>query len=366
VKVPDRLLPLLEQGVIDDVIRPLQSGKEAQVYLVDVQGWPCVAKVYKEAQNRSFKHRADYTAGRKARGSREQRAMAKKSKFGREKAEEAWRSAEVDAIYRLDHAGVRVPRPHDFVDGVLVMELITDERGEPAPRLADVTLHEHDARAMFDIVLGDVIRMLCAGLVHGDLSDFNILLGTDGPVIIDFPQATDAAANLNARKLLVRDVHNLTTFFGRYAPELLDLPLGEEMWELYERGELTPESRLTGHWEGSDREADVSGLLREIEDVEREARKRREALGLETRPARAPVVDDRPPPRPAHERGHRSMPASGQAEGGGRRGRHRRGGQDGNRGPQPEAPRHPDRRASAPREPSPPDDLDALLVFGDV
>jgi RIO kinase 1 len=299
MRVPEHLQALLDEGVIDEVIRPLQSGKEAQIYMVVARGVPCVAKVYKDAQHRSFKNRADYVEGRVGRNTRDQRAMAKKSRFGRKQAEGAWRSAEVDAIYKLKDAGVRVPEPFDFVEGVLIMELVCNERGEPAPRIADVELEHDDADWVFNRLIGEVIRMLCAGVVHGDLSDFNVLLAPDGPVIIDFPQATDPAHNQSARKLLIRDVDNLVHFFSRWVPEIKDLPLGQEMWDLYERGELTPDSKLTGEWKQKKGPPDVSAILDEIEAAEREARMRREALGLgPPRPARAPVEFDAPPPRP--------------------------------------------------------------------
>ncbi len=372
MRVPERLEALLDMGVIDEVIRPLQSGKEAQVYLVTSRGLPCVAKVYKEPDQRSFKNRADYIEGRKVRGSREQRAMDKKTKFGKQQVEDAWRATEVETIYRLAAAGVRVPEPLDFVDGVLVMERIVGDDGEPAPRLCDVTLSADEARELFNIVLNEVIRMLCAGIVHGDLSDFNILLSETGPVIIDFPQAIDASASQGARRLLVRDVRNLTHFFGRHDPEIAGLPLGEEMWALYERAELHPDTVLTGKWKGSDKKADVSSLLEEIETVEREARQRREALGLPVRPARAPGVAASAPIKPLR-------PGRGPQD----RGPQDRGHQD--RGPQDRGPRDrpPQDRGSAGRGPndrpshdrppppraqppraalSPMDDLDALLM----
>jgi RIO kinase 1 len=317
MRTPERLVPLIDQGVIEEVLRPLMSGKEAAVYLVVAEGKICVAKVYKEAQDRSFKNRADYIEGRNQRNSRSQRAMQKRSKFGREEIEAAWRSAEVDAIYRLRDAGVRVPEPYAFVDGVLVMELITGPDGEPAPRLVDLTLTAEEATELFQQVLREVVRMLCAGIVHGDLSDFNVLLGVDGPVVIDFPQAVDPATNLSARKLLVRDVQNLTSFLARHAPDLKKTKYGEEMWQLYERNELHPESKLTGRFKGDDRKADTRSLLQEIEEVEREAMKRREALGLPPmRPARQPILPSGPPPKPISEQPRRGERRPEPAKGG--------------------------------------------------
>jgi RIO kinase 1 len=188
------------------------SGKEAEVFLVHAGGQLRVAKVYKAAQNRTFKNRASYTEGRKVRNSRDQRAIDKRSRHGRAQDEAAWRSTEVDVIYRLQEAGVRVPVPHHFIDGVLVMEMVADAHGEPAPRLAEVSLDRGQAIRVFERLLGEVVRMLCAGIVHGDLSEFNVLMSADGPVVIDFPQSVDAAGNQNARKLLLRDVENLKRF----------------------------------------------------------------------------------------------------------------------------------------------------------
>ena len=291
MRVPERLETLLERGIIDDVIRPLQSGKEAAVYVVVADGEERVAKVYKEADHRSFKHRSAYAEGRKVRNTRQQRAMAKKSRYGREELEAAWRDAEVDAIYRCRAAGVRVPEPHAYVDGVLVMEMVTGPGGLPAPRLVDVSFHPQEARAIFDQVLREVVKMLCAGVVHGDLSDFNILMGQDGPVLIDFPQWLDAAHNRNARRMLIRDVDNLQRFLGRYARALRGRRFGSEMWQLFERNELRPDTVLTG--KGGRRKKpkeDPYALLREIEELEQAARARREKLGLPMRPARRPVV----------------------------------------------------------------------------
>jgi RIO kinase 1 len=307
MRIPDALVPLAELGVIDEVVRPLMSGKEAQVFLVSAGGELRVAKVYKESTERSFQNRADYTEGRRTRNTRDQRAMDKRSRFGRDKVEAAWRTAEVDAIYRLTAAGVRVPHPFDYVEGVLVMELISDDSGNPAPRLCDVSFTSDEADAIFSQLIGDVVRMLCAGLVHGDLSDFNVLMGRDGPVLIDFPQAIDPAHNRNARKLLVRDVDNLTRFLGRFAPHLTGRPFGAEMWDLYERGLLKPDSVLTGHFKSSTKKADTWSLLAEIEELERESLARREALGLgPPRKARKPMEVVAEPPCP-----RRPAPASG-------------------------------------------------------
>jgi RIO kinase 1 len=276
---PPALTALVDLGVIDEVLRPLQAGKEAQVYLVNSKGRTCVAKVYKEALNRSFKHRSTYTEGRIVQNSRQQRAMSKGSKYGKMETEAAWRNAEVDTLYCLHAAGVRVPTPYDFVDGVLIMELISDGHGGPAPRLVDLRWSASDAEALLVHLVHETAKMLCAGIVHGDLSDFNILIDPDGPVIIDFPQAIDPASNTQARKILIRDVRNLQSFLGRFSPKLRNLKYGEEMWALFEKNQLTPETRLTGRFKRSERNADIQSIVEEIQDVARENEGRIEAAG---------------------------------------------------------------------------------------
>ena len=276
------------------------SGKEAEVFLVRAGGEERVAKVYKNAQFRSFQHRTDYTEGRRVRSSREQRAMNKRSRHGRAKTEEAWRSAEVDAIYLLRAAGVRVPEPFAFVEGVLVMELVRGLDGEPAPRMVDVNFTPEEAEELFHLLLREVVKMLCAGIIHADLSDFNVLMSPEGPVIIDFPQAVDPARNQSARKLLVRDVKNLSSFLGRFAPQLKRTQYGPEMWDLYERSELEPDTELTGVWESQAPKAEVNSLLEDILQLEQEARERREALGLPPPRRRRPIIREapKPPPKP--------------------------------------------------------------------
>ena len=304
MRVPERLEPLLDGGVIEEVIRPLMSGKEAEVYLVRSGGEIRVAKVYKNAQFRSFQHRTDYTEGRRTRSSRGQRAMAKGSRHGRAETEMAWRSAEVDAIGILRGAGVRVPEPHAFVEGVLVMELVRGADGEPAPRMVDVQFTASEAIELFHFLLREVVKMLCAGIIHADLSDFNILMSADGPVIIDLPQAIDPAGNQSAEKLLLRDVANLTSFLARFAPSLRGTQYGPELWDLYARNELDPDTELTGTFVTKKSKVVVSSLLEDILAVEEEARERREALGLPPpRPARKPVVyEDVPVPKPKPKR----------------------------------------------------------------
>jgi RIO kinase 1 len=274
MKVPKRLAALFEEGLIDEVVRQLMSGKEATVYVVRAGGDTLCAKVYKEATERSFRQAVDYTENRRVRNSRQARAMAKGTRFGRQATEAAWQSAEVDALYRLAAAGVRVPRPHNFCDGVLLMDLVTDADGEAAPRLNDVVFTPEQARMHHDTLLHEVVRMLCAGIVHGDLSEFNILLGADGPVIIDLPQAVDAAGNNHASRMLLRDVANLRTFFGRFEPALLATEYGFEIWDLYRRGVLTPGVELSGRFEHESGIVDLDDVLRVIDDARHEEAER--------------------------------------------------------------------------------------------
>ena len=275
MKPPKRLQSLIEEGLIDTVVRQLMSGKEAMVFVVRCGDDTRCAKVYKEATNRSFRQAVDYTENRKVKNTRQARAMAKGTRFGREAQEAAWQSAEVDALYRLAAAGVRVPKPYNFHEGVLLMELVTDEHGDAAPRLNDVQFTPEQALAHHATLLTEVVRMLSAGVVHGDLSEFNILLSGDGPVIIDLPQAVDAAGNNHAQRMLLRDVTNLRDFFGQFAPALLHTDFGPEIWDLYQRGVLDPEVKLTGRFEQSQSAADVSGVLREIDDARAEEAARR-------------------------------------------------------------------------------------------
>jgi RIO kinase 1 len=267
LKTPPRLQPLVEEGVIDSVVRQLMSGKEAMVFVVRSAGEVRCAKVYKEADKRGFRQAVDYTENRKTKNSRQARAMAKGTRFGRQAQERAWQSAEVDALYRLAAAGVRVPRPYNFHEGVLLMELVTDAEGNAAPRLNDVEFTADEAVEVHGQLIGEVVRMLCAGVVHGDLSEFNVLVGADGPVIIDLPQAIDAAGNNHAPRMLVRDVDNLRRFFGRFAPELLATDYGKEIWAAYQSGNLTPELELTGRFEPDETTADLESIMFEIDDA---------------------------------------------------------------------------------------------------
>jgi RIO kinase 1 len=264
MKPPARLQTLIEEGLIDTVVRQLMSGKEAMVFVVRIGDETRCAKVYKEATQRSFRQAVDYTENRKVKNSRQGRAMAKGTKFGRQAQEAAWQSAEVDALYRLADAGVRVPRPFNFFEGVLLMELVTNAAGDAAPRLNDVVFSADDARRHHATLLAEVVRMLCAGVVHGDLSEFNILLAEDGPVIIDLPQAVDAAGNNHAQRMLLRDVGNLSSFFGQFAPELRSTAYGPEIWSLYQGGLLQNDTPLTGRVTQTAGAVDMGGVLREI------------------------------------------------------------------------------------------------------
>jgi len=278
MKIPNRIQPLVDDGLIDDVVRRLKSGKEADVYTVLCGEEIRCAKVYKEATQRSFKQAVQYQEGRKVRNSRNARAMQKGSKFGRKQQEESWQTAEVDALFRLANAGVRVPQPYICLDGVLLMELITDGDGVVAPRLSDVILTEEEAVADFETMIRNIVRMLCAGIVHGDLSEFNVLMDAEGPVIIDLPQAVDAAANNHAESMFERDVNNMTEYYSRFAPQLATTRFAKEIWALYEDGKLTPETILTGEIAEDTHKADVDSLLDEIIAAEDEYYDRQRAM----------------------------------------------------------------------------------------
>lgn len=275
MKPAKRLQPLIEEGLIDQVVRQLMSGKEASVYVVRRGEETLCAKVYKAATERSFRQAVDYTENRRVKNTRQARAMAKGTRFGRQATEAAWQSAEVDALRRLAAAGVRVPRPHNFLDGVLLMDLVTDENGDAASRLNDVVFSAESAQEHYGTLVRQVVRMLVAGVVHGDLSEFNVLLGADGPVIIDLPQAVDAAGNNHAERMLLRDVANLRNFFGRFAPELLETDHGPEIWELYRRGELRTDSVLTGEFVHESGPVDLGTVMRVIDDAKDEEAARR-------------------------------------------------------------------------------------------
>lgn len=277
MKIPNRIQPLVDDGLIDDVLQRLKSGKEADVYTVLCGGKVQCAKVYKEATQRSFKQAVQYQEGRKTRNSRNARAMQKGTKFGRKQQEESWQTAEVDALFRLANAGVRVPQPYLCIDGVLLMELVTDANGSVAPRLSDVSLSEEQAVTDFHTMIRNIVRMLCAGIVHGDLSEFNVLLDDQGPVIIDLPQAVDAAANNHAESMFERDVDNITSYYGQFAPQLLKTRYAKEIWLLYEDGKLTPETPLTGKFVEEERLVDMDSLMDEIITAEDEYYERQRA-----------------------------------------------------------------------------------------
>ena len=278
MKIPPRLEPLLEEGFIDTVVRQLMSGKEAMVYVVRLGEETFCAKIYKESNQRSFRQAVDYTENRQVKNSRQARAMAKGTKFGRQAQEAAWQSAEVDALYRLAAAGVRVPKPHNFCEGVLLMELVTDANGDAAPRLNDIQMSAPEAKKHHASLIKEVVRMLCAGVVHGDLSEFNILMAAEGPVIIDLPQAVDAAGNNHAQRMLLRDVNNLRQYFGQFDHALLSSNYGLEIWDLYARGILTETTELTGNFVTKHKPVDLRGVMREIDETVKENQMKRDRV----------------------------------------------------------------------------------------
>jgi RIO kinase 1 len=281
MKPPKRLKNLIDEGFIDEVCSRLMSGKEADIFIVRCGSDIRCAKVYKEAAKRSFKKAAQYQEGRKVRSGRRARAMAKGSTYGRQQQEEIWQNAEVSALSRLSNVGVRVPKTFGCIDGVLIMELIKDDQGDVAPRLDELMFAEEQAREDHALLMHYIKLMLCEGLVHGDLSEFNVLVDEHGPVIIDLPQAVDAAANNNAQAMLLRDVNNMTRYYGEFCPELLNTHFAEEMWAFFEAGELKPDTELTGHFEGLSDSADVDSVLEEIKAVMKEEEERLERLSLE-------------------------------------------------------------------------------------
>lgn len=280
MKTPKRIAPLVEDGLVDEVVRQLMSGKEATVYVVRCGDEIRCAKVYKEADKRSFRQSTDYTEGRKVKNSRRARAMEKGSAYGRKAQEEDWQNAEVDALYRLAAAGVRVPKPYNFHEGVLLMELLTDSEGNAAPRLNDLALSPELSREYHRMLIAQVVRMLCAGIIHGDLSEYNVLVDGTGPVIIDLPQAINASANNQACQLLLRDVRNLATYFGQFAPELLTTDYGNEIWALYQSSQLKPDSILTGHFAKDENPVDLKSVMREISDTLKDEETRQMAIAI--------------------------------------------------------------------------------------
>jgi RIO kinase 1 len=274
MKTPPALQPLIDDGVIDEVIRSLKSGKEATVYLVRSGAQVRCAKVYRDMAQRSFQKRAKYQEGRKVRGSRQTRAMSKSTRFGRREQEAAWKNAEVDALYKLVAAGVRVPKPYGYFNDTLIMELVTDAAGDPAPRLGEVDMSPEIAREYHGFLMQQVVRMLSIGLIHGDLSEFNVLVGSDGPVIIDLPQAVNAAGNNSALAMLERDVNNIRGTLGRFAPELLTTEFAREMWTQFEQGELSADSKLTGVFARDETIVNPDGILLAVEDARDDALQR--------------------------------------------------------------------------------------------
>lgn len=274
MKIPKRLQPLVDDGLIDAVVSRLMSGKEADVFIVRCGDHIRCAKVYKDAVKRSFKKAAQYQEGRKVRGGRQARAIGKRSSYGRQLEEEIWQTAEVDALSRLNEAGVRVPDTYCCVDGVLLMELVSDESGDVAPQLGHVSMSEDEALKQHKEMMHNIMLMLCAGIIHGDLSEFNVLVDDKGPVIIDLPQAVNASANNSAEAMFARDVNNMRRYYGEFAPQLLQTNYAKEMWALFEEGNLTPHSTLTGEFEDDDEDADVGAILEEIQAAEDEEKER--------------------------------------------------------------------------------------------
>ena len=303
MKTPPRLLPLLEDGVIDEVLGQVRSGKEADVFLVQVGDEIRCAKVYKDSSHRSFKQAASYQEGRRVQNSRSSRALSKRSAFGQKEAETNWITAEVQALNTLSAAGVRVPKPFGFFDGILIMELIADESGEAAPRLGDLDLPPETARAYHQEMIRQVVLMLCTGIIHGDLSEFNVLVDSRGPVIIDLPQAVNAAGNNNARMMLARDIDNMARYFGRFAPEILTSQYAQEIWALYQNGQLTPHVELTGVFEESSSLNDLDGVMEAIEEARREneeklSQQAPDRISSPAQPPKPPSVEPKPVPEP--------------------------------------------------------------------
>jgi RIO kinase 1 len=238
----DPLDILLADGVIDEVLGRLKSGKEANISLVRRGDDVLAAKVYKDRSTRSFKNNADYKEGRKVRNSRTQRAMDSGGRFGRDAAEQAWKSAEADALYRLVGSGVRGPVPVMFYEGVLLMELVKDREGRPAPRMIDVAIEPAAAVGVYADLVAQMIAMLCCDLIHGDLSPYNILAAADGPTIIDFPQVVSAVHSSRAEFFFLRDFDNVVRFVSGFDPSLaVHRHDGRAIWRAYVGRELTRE-----------------------------------------------------------------------------------------------------------------------------
>ncbi|MBZ0234860.1 MAG: hypothetical protein K8M05_21210 [Deltaproteobacteria bacterium] len=238
----DQLDVLIADGVIDEVLGRLKSGKEADISLVRRGTDVIAAKVYKDRATRSFKNNSDYREGRKVRNSRTQRAIDRGGRFGRDAAEQAWKSAEADALYKLVGSGVRVPEPVMFYEGVLLMDLVRDAEGRPAPRLIDVAIQREAAMGVYADLVAQMIAMLCHDLIHGDLSPYNILASAHGPTIIDFPQVVSAAHSSRAEYFFLRDFDNVVRFLAGFDPSLaVHAADGRAIWRAYVSRELTPQ-----------------------------------------------------------------------------------------------------------------------------
>ncbi len=284
MKTPARLISRVEDGIIDEVLGQVKSGKEADIFVVRSGDEIRCAKIYKEANKRNFRQAVQYQEGRKFQNSRSARAMSKRTAYGQKEAEASWISAEVDALNKLSAAGLRVPKPFGFFDGVLIMELITGEDGKPAPQLNELILPPETAILYHEELITQIVWMLCSGIIHGDLSEFNVLVDGEGPVIIDMPQAVNAAGNNSAGMMFARDVNNMARYFGRFAPEILGLKYAKEIWALYEKGKLTPYVELTGQFQEPTKKSDVGGLLNVIGDARKEHENRvlRKNPGMES------------------------------------------------------------------------------------
>jgi len=238
----DKLDVLIADGVIDEVLGRLKSGKEANISLVRRGEAVIAAKVYKDRSTRSFKNNSDYKEGRKVRNTRTQRAIDRGGQFGRDAAEQAWKSAEADALYKLAGTGVRVPEPVMFYEGVLLMDLVCDAEGRPAPRLIDVAIERDAAIGIFADLVAQMISMLCCDLIHGDLSPYNILAAAEGPTIIDFPQVISAVHSSRAEYFFLRDFDNIVRFLAGFDPSLaVHTADGRAIWRAYVSRELTPQ-----------------------------------------------------------------------------------------------------------------------------
>lgn len=350
----DSLEPLLADGIIDGILGQLKTGKEAEVWLVQHGDQVVAAKLYKERHARNFRNNVGYREGREVRNSRTRRAMEKGSRFGQAAAEEAWRSAEADSLYTLHAAGVRVPTPVMFYEGVLLMELVLGADGHPAPRLVEAPpATAEDARALYLDIRAQVVRMLSADLIHGDLSPYNILMAAAGPTLIDFPQTVAAARNNRAEFYFRRDLDNVRNFLAGFDPGLRGMG-GDtgEIWNAYVRRDLTPDFAPSGTWREPPRRhgpPNRDGAHGPRDGRPRFSREHSQGQGRRPDFCSAPPPPSPPPPASdappvdAEEAELRALEALVLRQGGGERGK-----------PQPlHAPRDGRKRRSPPGKPAP-------------